>query len=160
MHATSAIDLRANVDLWGSKVEHKHLPGHRPERPEHHFGVQGGDRAGQGARLGRGCMLCHPRMPSVTGTAASDCSGSCRLTSRTSAAPYLCRKGIDEHERRDEGDRGTTVSTRGSGGLRGGPLKDGCEMPQGLVGKGLGTHSGSAGGGDAGGGAGAAPNKG
>ena len=60
---------------------------------------------------------------------------------RTSAAPYLCRKGIDEHERRDEGDRGTTVSTRGSGGLRGGPLKDGCEMPQGLVDKGLRTKA-------------------
>ena len=76
-------------------------------------------------------------MPKVTGTAASDCSGSCRSASRTSAALYLCRKGIDEHERRDEGDRGTTVSTKGSGGLRGGPLKDGCEIPQGLVGKGL-----------------------
>ena len=34
MPATSAIDLRANVDLWGSKGEHKELPGHRPERPE------------------------------------------------------------------------------------------------------------------------------
>ena len=34
MPATPAIDLRANVNLWGSKGEHKQLPGHRPERPE------------------------------------------------------------------------------------------------------------------------------
>ena len=30
----SAIDLRANIDLWGGKGEHKQLPGHRPERLE------------------------------------------------------------------------------------------------------------------------------
>ena len=79
-------------------------PATGPSDQKHHFGVQGGDRAGQGARLGRSCMLCHPRMPKVTGTAASDCSGSCRSASRTAAALYLCRKGIDEHERRDEGE--------------------------------------------------------
>jgi hypothetical protein len=108
-----------------AKGSTKSCPATGPSDQKHHFGVQGGDRAGQGARMGRSCMLCHPRMPKVTDTAASDCSGSCRSASRTAAVLYLCRKGIDEHERRDEGHRGNEVSKRGLGELAGNPPKVG-----------------------------------
>ena len=60
-------------------------------------------------------------MPKATGSACPRRSRSFRSASGRSAAPYLCGKGTDEHERRGERQRGNEVSPRGLGGQGGCP---------------------------------------